>query len=382
MENLFKRNKLDNNNTTNFNWLKKFLFLLWITIFIATMFYYKYSSFKRETIITQDQIISVKSDETFKSIAEKIDSLSSFWFNFYLRFNKPDFELQVGKYELEQGSDISEVIESLKTPIAEKEIYITILEWWNIYDIDACLSDPKKFFEKNNIICAYTLNDKQEKEIVNYQLIESWEYMSYVTNKNKILQISNIEWANFKFLEWLSTLEWFLYPDTYTLSLNNFEIRKLVVDKQLTAFEEKVYNKLLKDIESKSIEELINLASIVEKEEKNSQEKATVAGILKKRLDAWWMIGADITVCYPHELTSEECKFVVSKYINEKSEYNTRTKVWLPKTPISNPSFETIEATLNYKKTPYWFYLHNVSTWKIYYAETNFQHETNKKYMY
>ena len=73
---------------------------------------------------------------------------------------------------------------------------------------------------------------------------------------------------------------------------------------------------------------------------------------------------------------------VISKYINEQSEYNARTMTWLPKTPIWNPSFETIEATLNDKKTSFWFYLHNVKSWKIYYAETNAQHETNKRFMY
>jgi UPF0755 protein len=127
---------------------------------------------------------------------------------------------------------------------------------------------------------------------------------------------------------------------------------------------------------------LLNLASIVEKEEKNKEERATVAWILKKRLDNDWNIGADITVCYPHKLTGEECKMVVSKYIREKSEYNTRTMIWLPKTPIWNPSFDSINATLNYNRTDFWFYLHNVSTWKIYYASSNAEHESNKKYMY
>jgi cell division protein YceG involved in septum cleavage len=53
---------------------------------------------------------------------------------------------------------------------------------------------------------------------------------------------------------------------------------------------------------------------------------------------------------------------IISEYINEKSEYNTRTMTGLPKTPISNPSFETIDATLNYKESEYWFYLHDVET--------------------
>jgi UPF0755 protein len=90
------------------------------------------------------------------------------------------------------------------------------------------------------------------------------------------------------------------------------------------------------------------------------------------------MIWADATVCYPHKLTADECKMVVSKYIKEKSEYNTRTMKWLPKTPIWNPSFDTINATLHSKETSYWFYLHDTSTGKIYYAVTNEEHNVNK----
>jgi UPF0755 protein len=245
---------------------------------------------------------------------------------------------------------VSEILESLNKPIYE-EMSITFLEWWNIYDIDYYLA--------------------------NKLIINSGEYISYVTNINKINQLSEF----YEFINWQQTLEWFLYPDTYKINIGDFKINTLVI-KQLDTFEDKVYNKILTELPIKDINELVNLSSIVEKEEKNSDEKATVAWILKKRLDNWWMIWADITVCYPHELTSQECKMVVSKYINEKSDYNTRTKTWLPLTPIWNPSFETINATLNYNKTNYWFYLHNVSSGKIYYWETNADHEYNKRYMY
>jgi len=69
---------------------------------------------------------------------------------------------------------------------------------------------------------------------------------------------------------------------------------------------------------------------------------------------------------------------VVSKYIQEKSEYNTRTMTGLPKTPIGNPSFDAINTTLHYKKTPYYYYLHDTTTGKIYYGTTNAEHEQNK----
>ncbi|MDP2396125.1 MAG: hypothetical protein Q8S84_03015 [bacterium] len=50
-----------------------------------------------------------------------------------------------------------------------------------------------------------------------------------------------------------------------------------LVTKQLDSFEIKVYNKILSDLTNKEIEEIVNLASIVEKEEKIKKEKAKVA---------------------------------------------------------------------------------------------------------
>lgn len=245
---------------------------------------------------------------------------------------------------------ISVVIANIKID----ENKVVILEWYNIYDIDTYL------FEK--------------------WLIEKWAYVSYVQNKDKIFALSKF----FHFLDNQETMEWYLYPDTYDINKSNFKINEFVI-KQLDAFEMKVYNKLFLD-ENKTpkynnniINSIINLASIVEKEERDPLEKPTVAWILKKRVKEWWHIWADITVCYPYKLTSNECKLVISKYIWVNTDYNTRFISWLPPTPISNPSYETINATLNDKKTSYYYYLHDTKTWKVYYANTLEEHNKNKE---
>ena len=350
MENLFDKKSTNTEEKNKILWLKLFLITSWIIVFFISLFYYNYNSFKSKIFWNEEKIIIIETWDTFKDISEKINLIPEFRLDFYLKFNKPNYELQAWKYKVVANSTINDIIKSLEEPIFEEED-IVLLEWWNIYDIDEYLT--KKW------------------------LVNEWDYIDYVTNNEKIKKLSEF----FSFIENLETLEWFLYPDTYTINTNWFWVNKIVI-KQLENFEEKVYNKILSDLDNETIKDIVNLASIVEKEEKNPTEKATVAWILKKRLNSDWQIWADITVCYPHELTSEECKMVVSKYINEVSAYNTRTMTWLPKTPIWNPSFETIEATLNDKKTNYWFYLHNIKSWKIYYAETNAQHEANKKYMY
>jgi UPF0755 protein len=104
-----------------------------------------------------------------------------------------------------------------------------------------------------------------------------------------------------------------------------------------------------------------------------------VAGILKKRLKEYRHLWADITTCYPYRLTSNQCKLVISKYIKIKTDYNTRTTLWLPPTPINNPSFETIDATLNDTQSLYYYYLHDTRTWKIYYWKDYSEHKINIK---
>ena len=125
----------------------------------------------------------------------------------------------------------------------------------------------------------------------------------------------------------------------------------------------------------------LNIASILQKEENNKNNQQIVAWILLKRYKENWMIWADATACYAYEYTQEQCKMNLSTHITDKNDYNTRVMVWLPKTPICNPSYDTIYSMINYKTTKYYYYLHNSTTWEIYYWETLDEHVANKKYM-
>ena len=262
--------------------------------------------------------------------------------------NPPEYILAEWVYNIAANSNIQEIITAFETPIQPDSKNVTFLEGWNIFDYDEYLT--------------------------NIWFIEAWEFIAYCENPEKIQALS-VFFPQFLSPD-LKSLEWFLYPDTYTIDTANFGINKLVI-KMLENFETKI-GSFITNEDIQDIHNLTILASIVEKEERNPSEKSTVAGILKKRLDAWWMIGADITVCYPHRLTSEECKLSVTKYLYEENDYNTRQKRGLPAWPIWNPSLETLKATISHKKTPYWFYLHDTVTGKIYYAKTNEEHSINK----
>ena len=321
-----------------------FKLIIWIVVVGWWILWWNYTGFTNTRITHVTDTIVIPKGSTFSSVIEEYTD-APFYAKLYLRLDAPDFALQAWEYEVSPSNTLPNFLNELQDPIKEEEMTVTFLEGWNIFDIDSYLT--------------------------NRRLIEAWEFINYAENGFKDLS------PDYPFIEAALSLEGFLYPDTYNIVRSSFT-PEVLSRKMLDNFSKRVYIPYLANADAETIYDLVNLASIVEKEEKNAAEKSTVAGILKKRWQEDWQIGADITVCYPQRLTSEECKFSVTKYLYEQNEYNTRQKTWLPLTPIGNPSAETVEATLNHKETPYYFYLHNVASWKIYYATTNAEHERNK----
>jgi UPF0755 protein len=134
----------------------------------------------------------------------------------------------------------------------------------------------------------------------------------------------------------------------------------------LTRFQYKVIDSgIISDMGSIEILDIITMASIVQKEANkadNPEEIAIIAGILKKRVDEGWQIGADATVCYAFEVATQDCSpREVLQYLYDDNAYNTRVIAGMPKGPIANPEAEVIEATINSQSSAYYFYLHDTS---------------------
>ena len=329
-----------------------FKLIIWIIVISMTILYFQYTSI-RDFETKNDISIKVQSWDSLIWMLNRELNLNENFLKIYIKNNPiPDrFLLKSWEYKISPKTSLWEIISQIDyRPIQDKlnneQEKLTILEWWNIFDIDE-------------------------------HLVSRW----LINPKDFIKEAKNIEKYkdNYPFLQDALSLEWFLYPDTYFILPSIFSVES-ITKTLLNTFNSKVYNELLKDKTSKEIIEIINIASIVEKEAFSQwwmQEKATISWILWKRYKEKWFIWADITVCYPYELTSKECRLVISKYIKEVNDYNTRTMVWLPKTPINNPHVSSIKAVINPINTNYWYYLHD-KNWKIYYANTNEEHNRNR----
>ena len=336
---------------------KWFLFIFIAIIIIAIRWWVKFSP--SDLSFDGQKVSIVKWDTISKFYNTLLDDNQTFWMKFYVRRHPDELpNIQEWTYIFSWIYTREEFLSHIAKWPEKEYISYTVLEWRSIYDIDA---------------------DMTAKWYIN-----EWEYISYVTNPTKISELSQ----RYDFFDSnLSSLEWFLYPDTYFLS-NRWDLVKELVSMQLNTFKSRVreaHSWDFSNIQNKywlSVYQTITLASIVEKEEKNNANKPTVAWIFYNRLNRWMLIWADITLCYGFAKPYSECTpNIIAKNINDsKNKYNTRAIAWLTPTPIWNPTLSTIEAVLFPAKTSYLYYLHS-SDWTIHYAETNAQHEQNKKYL-
>jgi len=100
--------------------------------------------------------------------------------------------------------------------------------------------------------------------------------------------------------------------------------------------------------------EAITLASIVEKETNQNDEKPDVAGVYMNRLHDGWLLQADPTLVYA--LGDFSIKRVLNVYKSINSPYNTYMYVGLPPGPICLPSISSIDAVLNYRQHKYMYF--------------------------
>ncbi len=138
-------------------------------------------------------------------------------------------------------------------------------------------------------------------------------------------------------------------------------------------------------------ERALTVASILEKEVSDQQDREIVAGILLKREKAGMPLGVDATVCYAklmEENTGTQSSFVTScptlaaLDFKIKSHYNTYLYGGLPPGPIGNPGTSSIVAALHPQNSPYWYYLSDPATGKTIFAKTLDEQTANRvKYL-
>ena len=173
--------------------------------------------------------------------------------------------------------------------------------------------------------------------------------------------------------------EGYMFPDTYLIAKDAAAAD--IVQRLRQTFDEKVGGLLAKGKENNlTEEEVLILASLVERESKSSQERPIIAGILLNRLNAGMALQVDATVQYAKGYDSNENTWwpqvSPADYQTVRSRFNTYLYPGLPPAPIANPGLESLQAAAEPAETDYFYYLHDADG-KIHYAKTAEEHDQN-----
>lgn len=293
-----------------------------------------------------------------------------FFFKLYANVTKSGEHFLEGSYLMDTNMDYEAILNFLIYNSGPKStVSVRFTEGMNAREI-ASLLQENGVCKMDKFLDACNSNDYDEE----YEFLQ---------------EIDNADERYYK-------LEGYLFPDTYTFFVNdnidnvvckfldNF-YKKIYVDtKRYSGYSEEMSIKQYADLKGMSIDEVINMASLVQAEAADENDMYNIASIFYNRLATDATNGvtpygdydvnklkSDVTVYYPY-LSKED----VPEDIRDDfaSTYDTYTIEGLPAGAVCNPGEKAIAAVLNPASTNYYYFCHKPATEKdaavAYYAAT------------
>ena len=244
-------------------------------------------------------------------------------FKFYCQFSHAATHIDPGTYELNTNYDYRALVKKMQVGSgAMVTTKVTIPEGYSMEQIF------RKLEEEN--VCSYP------------DLMEAAANYKY-----------NYSFLNEEAIGDASRLEGFLFPDTYEF-YQGMQASS-AINKFLVNFHNRLTQETI-DLAQKrglSLQQAITVASMIEKEAANDEERAIIASVIYNRMRRDMPLQIDSTIMYVLDehgdvLTEEETKI--------DSPYNTYQNTGLPPTPIANPGANSITAAVKPADTNYLYY--------------------------
>lgn len=291
-------------------------------------------------------------------------------FNFYTQFrNHSDF--QSGYYNLQKNMDVEDIIERLKeggteSPVAPSLGKITIPEGYTL----------------EQIAVAVTVNaaskDGKEKSIFSKE-----DFMA------RIQDDGFIETLVAKYPNLLGTLpskesgvkyrlEGYLFPATY--DYNEGDTVDGLIEQMVAAMDANMapfYDQIAQ--QQKSVNDILTLASLVEKEGATDEDRKNIASVFDNRLSQQMPLQSNIAILYATGKLGQKTTLAEDAGIdtNIDSPFNIYKNQGLMPGPVDSPGMAAIRATIEPNKTDYLYFVADVDTGTVYYANNIEEHNRN-----
>jgi UPF0755 protein len=257
--------------------------------------------------------------------------------------------LKAGEYRFDHAATVAKVYDRLR----RGDVYtvtVVIPEGFNMFDVAGAVADAG----------LDTRVDFLAAERSHTELIAAWSPRA-------------------------SSLEGFLFPDTYKFSRHATPLQMLATmvkrfgqqaERLGLSTNRRPSDDILIGGESASIQQLVTMASLVEREVHVDSERATVASVFRNRLASGMPLQTDPAVIYASLLRGTWTGVIHESELRSDSAYNTYAHVGLPPGPICNPGLAALRAALHPATTKYLYFVADANG-ATRFAATLADHNTN-----
>ncbi|MCX7919564.1 MAG: endolytic transglycosylase MltG [bacterium] len=239
-------------------------------------------------------------------------------FVLYVKLGGASKSLKAGNYQLDSQMSLAEIVNRLQVGAEATGSMVTIPEGYNLEQI-ANLLQSRAIVTATDFIAA----------------AQSPEYLArYRISRNN--------------------LEGYLFPDTYRF-YPNIPAKK-AIDLMLVEFDKQViplYENAKKHTKF-SLDQIITLASLIEKETGGESEKKLISAVFHNRLKRGMPLQCDPTIRY---IVKKPTELLTKEDMQVESPYNTYLHRGLPPGPICNPGLSSIEAALHPDPSGYLYFV-------------------------
>ncbi len=337
-------------------------FLLFIVLVVTSFLIYKNDIYSKNNIKSSYVDFKIATGDSERTVISNLysDKLisSPFMMSIYMDLHNPLFVFDTGIYRIYKGENVPQMISTFKKGSFYKQL-----------DIPSGLRIEEDAALIRNEL---DVNNKDYKFSVS-------EYINIAQND---ISLFENDYSFMKYIPSGSSLEGFLYPDTYDVPLNITS--EQMIKMQLSSFEKNVFEKyrngLLNNSDGLSLYQTMIIASVVRRETLYDSDKPIVANIFIRRFTSGMALQSDATVQYALGFNQSEgtwwTRNITPSDLEITSPYNTRLYPGLPPTPICSPGSTSINATIHSTPNSYWYFVAD-SSGHLHYASTLAQQNAN-----
>ena len=287
-------------------------------------------------------------------------------FTLYVKYKNYN-ELKSGYYNLQKSMSVEDVIKELQkggTPEPQEVTLanLTIPEGYTLEQIAQTVGQLQGDF-KEPLTAEAFLAKVQDETFIAQEVAKYPNLLESLPAKDS--------GARYR-------LEGYLFPATYTIK-ENTTVESLIdemlaaMDKNLSSHYATIKEKNL------TVNELLTIASLVEKEGAKTEDRKLIAGVFYNRLNLGMPLQSNIAILYAEGKLGQNISLSDDAAIDTSidSPYNVYTKVGLMPGPVDSPSLDAIESSINQTKSDYLYFVANVQDGKVYYSTTLEEHDRN-----